>query len=117
MEKTKPMFSKCMLCGRVRRKGDAEWLPSSVIKESAVVLSHGYCPGCREIKANEMLAEIERIEEKEIITQCAYCGSIQTDEDTNTWDGIEREIIRREPYTHGACPTCFEIERQKIENL
>ena len=59
MGKQKPIYSKCMLCGRVRRKGDTTWLPASIINEAAVALSHGYCSSCYEIVRTDLEKQCE----------------------------------------------------------
>ena len=53
--------------------------------------------------------------EKQIITQCQFCGQIQKED--GLYDGIKRELIRTGNVSHGCCPSCFEIEMEKIKNL
>jgi hypothetical protein len=51
----------------------------------------------------------------EIISQCQFCGSIQKED--GSYDGIKRELFQNGHVSHGACPTCFEIEMTKIEAM
>ena len=58
----KKIYSICMECGAHREKGTKDWINpafrSTPAVSDTVDHSHGYCPGCAEIVAERMLAEV-----------------------------------------------------------
>ena len=67
-------------------------------------------------RLNNALSQIKTLEQS--ITICSYCKNIKIQDNSETWEAIEKYIEKHSDsmFSHGICPKCLKKEMDTLKN-